>query len=48
MKNTEEKEYEPFSEEWEKEMMKFNKKLLIEFLKKALKENIELKKESHL
>ena len=37
------KDYEPFSEEWEKEMMKFNKKLLIEFLKKALIENIKLK-----
>lgn len=37
------KDYEPFSEEWEKEMMKHNKKLLIEFLKKALIENIKLK-----
>jgi|TARA_B100000470_G_scaffold206835_1_gene182489 hypothetical protein len=30
--------YEPFGEEWEKEMMKMNKKHLFELLKAALQE----------
>ncbi len=34
-----EKEYVPFGEEWKKEMMKWNKKELIVFLKKTLIES---------
>lgn len=33
----EEKDYEPFGKEWEKEMMKFTKPRLISMLKDALK-----------
>ena len=33
--------YEPFGEEWEKEMMKMNKKHLFELLKAALQESNE-------
>jgi len=29
-------DYEPFGKEWEKEMMKWNKKMLIDFLKEKL------------
>lgn len=35
--------YVPFGPEWEKEMMKWNKPALIEFLKKNLTENTRLK-----
>jgi len=34
------KEYEPFGPEWEKELMKWNKKMLIDFLRKLLKEKL--------
>jgi hypothetical protein len=36
MEKKTEKEYTPYGPEWEKEMMKFTKKGLIEFLRKVL------------
>lgn len=37
---TEDKEFEPYGPEWEKEMLKFTKIGLIQMLRKSLKENI--------
>lgn len=37
---TEDKEFEPYGPEWEKEMLKFTKIGLIQMLRKSLKENL--------
>jgi hypothetical protein len=34
----EDDKYEPYGEEWEKELMRWSKKNLVEFIKKLLKE----------
>ncbi len=39
------KEYIPFGDEWKKEMMKWTKPMLIEFLRNILLENLRLKDE---
>jgi len=40
--------YEPFGMEWELEMMEMRKQNLVEMLRAALKENIELKENNSL
>jgi len=42
MKNADRKEWIPFGEEWDKEMMKWTKPMLIDFLKKNLIEKEQL------
>jgi len=41
----EDKEYEPFGDEWEKSMMQLSKKVLVDFYRRACKELKELRKE---
>ena len=38
-------EYEPFGEEWVKEMKKFSKGALVEMLRDSFKNNLDLKRQ---
>jgi len=40
-------DYIPFGEEWKKEVSKFSKKELINWLASSLKENVELKEKQN-